>query len=366
MKTISSALQTHLGTALRTTCTLWKVTLANGTVIGFTDFAQDINYNGVTYQAQSGATPSSISTNEKMSVDNLELMGFLESPSITDQALMAGTWDYALVQIYLVNYNDLSMGTLLLKQGYLGEIKTGRHNYTAELRGLTQVLQQSIGYTMGELCNADLGDSRCQVVMSNFQKSGSITSVTNGRAFKDSTRTESQAPTVLYVTNITQANPAVVTTSATCPFGTGEQVLFQNIQGMTELNGYTFYVETIDSTHFSIEIDSRHLTGFTGGVVGTSAGTVQDQPMGWWDYGKLTFTSGQNNGVSKEVRSCDSTGNFMMQEYFPLPVAVGDTYTITPGCSKLVDTCRSKYNNVINFRGFPFIPGQDKLFNPNA
>ncbi|MDE5056044.1 phage BR0599 family protein [Wolbachia endosymbiont of Drosophila bicornuta] len=32
-------------------------------------------------------------------------------------------------------------------------------------------------------------------------------------------------------------------------------------------------------------------------------------------------------------------------------------YSILAGCDKTFPTCRSKFNNTVNFRGEPYIPG---------
>jgi len=47
--------------------------------------------------------------------------------------------------------------------------------------------------------------------------------------------------------------------------------------------------------------------------------------------------------------------------------ATGDEFTVTAGCDKAVDTCISKFNNVIIFRGFPFILGYNSVVSyPNT
>jgi uncharacterized phage protein (TIGR02218 family) len=43
----------------------------------------------------------------------------------------------------------------------------------------------------------------------------------------------------------------------------------------------------------------------------------------------------------------------------PQPILVGDTFTVTAGCDKRFATCRDRFSNGINFRGFPAIPGDD-------
>jgi uncharacterized phage protein (TIGR02218 family) len=43
----------------------------------------------------------------------------------------------------------------------------------------------------------------------------------------------------------------------------------------------------------------------------------------------------------------------------PEPIAVGDTFTVTAGCDKRFATCRDRFDNVLNFRGYPHIPGNE-------
>jgi len=71
------------------------------------------------------------------------------------------------------------------------------------------------------------------------------------------------------ITNVTQANPAVVTTSAAHTFVNGESVTITDVVGMTELNGNTYVIANVTSTTFELQgIDS---TGFTAYISGGSA-----------------------------------------------------------------------------------------------
>jgi uncharacterized phage protein (TIGR02218 family) len=40
-------------------------------------------------------------------------------------------------------------------------------------------------------------------------------------------------------------------------------------------------------------------------------------------------------------------------------IAPGDTFTVAAGCDKQFSTCKAKFANAANFRGFPHIPGPD-------
>jgi len=193
MKTISAALKAHLEGKLLTVCTLWKVTRTDGHVFGFTDHDQNVTFSGVTYLAATGHTASSIKTTARLNVDNLEVQAMLSSATIKEADIHAGLWDFAQVLTQAVNYNDLTMGAMILRQGWLGNIKTGRFDFVAELRGMTQPLQQVIGRVYAPGCDAALGDTRCGVVLGNFTVTGNVTSSTSSRVFTDSARTENAA-----------------------------------------------------------------------------------------------------------------------------------------------------------------------------
>lgn len=83
----------------------------------------------------------------------------------------------------------------------------------------------------------------------------------------------------------------------------------------------------------------------------------------WFVDGLLTFTSGKNAGLAREVKGW-TPGSLTFKTYlgFPFDVIIGDEFTALPGCKKrLLPDCRDKLDNILNFRGEPFVPGSDKL-----
>ncbi|MBJ3776402.1 DUF2163 domain-containing protein [Acuticoccus mangrovi] len=79
----------------------------------------------------------------------------------------------------------------------------------------------------------------------------------------------------------------------------------------------------------------------------------------WFARGLLTFTSGAATGRGFKVVafSAGATATVVLQESPVHPIAVGDTFAVTAGCDKRFETCRTKFANGINFRGFPHMPG---------
>jgi len=72
--------------------------------------------------------------------------------------------------------------------------------------------------------------------------------------------------------------------------------------------------------------------------------------------GRLVFSSGANAGVSATVKSVSAGSSFTLM--YPLPVlpAAGDAFTVFCGCDHTQATCLARFNNLANFRGFPYVP----------
>lgn len=82
----------------------------------------------------------------------------------------------------------------------------------------------------------------------------------------------------------------------------------------------------------------------------------------WFAGGKLAFVGGANDGVLADIRAHRIEGAGIRLELWqapPRPVAIGDAFGLTAGCDKQFSTCRDKFANVLNFQGFPHMPGND-------
>jgi uncharacterized phage protein (TIGR02218 family) len=97
----------------------------------------------------------------------------------------------------------------------------------------------------------------------------------------------------------------------------------------------------------------------TSSFLATGLGAFADS---WFSAGRLQWTSGANLGLAVEVKShrvgADGVA-FDLWQAMPEVLADGDAFVVTAGCDKRFDTCRDRFNNAINFRGFPHIPGND-------
>lgn len=85
---------------------------------------------------------------------------------------------------------------------------------------------------------------------------------------------------------------------------------------------------------------------------------------GFYSQGLITFTSGDNSGLSIPVKVHSVVGGVtqvVMWEPTPFTLVGSTTFSIVAGCDKRAETCKTVFNNMVNFQGFPFIPGNDLL-----
>lgn len=93
-----------------------------------------------------------------------------------------------------------------------------------------------------------------------------------------------------------------------------------------------------------------------------AASGLENFARGWFDGGHLQWTSGDNAGVDGHVKTHRVLSAAATLELWlspPLPVKPGDALAVTAGCDKRMETCKEKFNNLLSFRGFPHMPGDD-------
>lgn len=87
-------------------------------------------------------------------------------------------------------------------------------------------------------------------------------------------------------------------------------------------------------------------------------------PAGTFDRGVATWTAGGNAGFQADVRVARYDGTTLRLSLWHLPsapVASGDKLSLDAGCDRTISTCRARFANVVNFRGFPHMPGDSAL-----
>ena len=349
----TGTLSTHITQEVTTLATLVKMTLVDSTVMGFTNHDRDIVFDSVTYLADNSYTPTDMKTSSALNVDNLDIIGVLDSAGITAADIRAGVYDGATVEFAVINWKSPADGIIKLPKCTIGNITRGDVTYIAELRSLTQKLQQGIVESFSLQCRADLGDTaRCKVRLDPPQwaastaytvrdagdaGTGSVVkpAVDIGRHFKC---------TVAGTSNDTEGEPSFNTTIG----GTtveADGVEWETIQALSRGDTVASFTDTANF-----------------------AGTNLDEADDFWNLGKITWLTGNNAGRSMEVKDYTLTGK-AIELYLPMPAAIqiGDTFNIETGCNKdLLTDCKTKFDNVHNNRSETYTPNRDQYVSGNS
>ena len=84
----------------------------------------------------------------------------------------------------------------------------------------------------------------------------------------------------------------------------------------------------------------------------------------WFEQGLLTVVDGAAKGLTGAIKLDTKDGSWRdltLWSALRAPLAAGNTVRIVAGCDRRAETCRVKFDNMLNFRGFPDIPGEDWL-----
>lgn len=85
-------------------------------------------------------------------------------------------------------------------------------------------------------------------------------------------------------------------------------------------------------------------------------------PADWFRRGKLSWTGGGNDGAAMEVKRHTLAAGLAVIELvaeMPFAIVAGDAFTLRAGCDQSAGMCAKKFNNILNHRGFPHMPGND-------
>ncbi|THV14201.1 DUF2163 domain-containing protein [Rhizobium rhizophilum] len=111
---------------------------------------------------------------------------------------------------------------------------------------------------------------------------------------------------------------------------------------------------------------NRRVTGTIAEVLSADRLTVSGLPAltdGHFRLGHLRFDEGLLSGKRLAIEESGAAADDLVTLRLWLPLEArpnpGDAVTLTVGCDKSFSTCRAKFANQLNFRGFPHMPGSD-------
>lgn len=195
MKGWGSALRAHFQRSATTLALYWRVERQDAQVFGWVEHDRDRVIDGVTYRAAAGLQASATQTTLDLQAGTLDVTAFLDVS--TEAEIEAGIWDEARVTIFEARWDVLptavdAVQCNLLLHGRLGSIDRAGGTFRGQLHGLTEQLDTAIGRLYLPGCPWRLGDSRCQVDLGPWTRTGTVTGVgTDARyMFSDSAQGE--------------------------------------------------------------------------------------------------------------------------------------------------------------------------------
>jgi uncharacterized phage protein (TIGR02218 family) len=87
-------------------------------------------------------------------------------------------------------------------------------------------------------------------------------------------------------------------------------------------------------------------------------------PPGHFSNGRISFESGANKNLQALIKTDQLEHALHILSLWtiaPQPFSIGDQIVLNVGCDKTAASCRMKFRNISNFRGFPHMPGNDVL-----
>lgn len=268
----------HLKSGPTHVCQCWAVTRKDGATFGFTDHDSTLRFDGIDFVADSGMSAKALAATTGIAVNNTEAMGLLRSDSISEADIVAGRYDDAAITSWLVQWDNVANRRVRFR-GTMGEITRQSGQFEAELRGITEALNQPLGRSYLRCCSAVLGDGACRFNL-------------NSAAFR-------------------------LTTATT-------------------------------------DVDGNRVFGISG----------SSQNDRWFEQGKLTILTGPAMGLTGAIKHDRRTSNgriVTLWHAIRADVLIGDEIRLDAGCDKRAETCRVKFDNLVNFQGFPDMPGEDWL-----
>ncbi|MTH96080.1 DUF2163 domain-containing protein [Roseibium sp. RKSG952] len=166
MKQIPPDLAAHLGGRGTTLCACWIVERGDGVTYGFTDHDRPLSIEGILCEPGNGLAASAMTDGPGLASGGGDVSGTLSGSALNARDLEAGFWDGAEVRAYVVNWADPAQH-LLQRRARIGEVVRDGEAFRAELRGLAHLLEAKQGRVFSKTCDADLGDARCGIDLSD-------------------------------------------------------------------------------------------------------------------------------------------------------------------------------------------------------
>lgn len=275
MKELSNNLKESLNNDSINIVKCYNIVLNDGKNYHFTDNQTDICYDNKKYLSNNGFNLKTIYNNLSLEINETEINGFIDNEIINEKDVIAGRFDNAQIEIFLLDLN--SREKISIFNGFITSISYENNIFIAKIEDKTVLLERTFCEVYSPLCRCSFCDSKCSLNKDNYTITGKISKVINQSEFYTSTQ------------------------------------------------------------------------------------EIINKEQNYFSNGTIKIINGENKNFISEVKKFNND-QLLLKFKFPFEINVGDKFELTAGCDKEFNTCISKFNNAINFRGEPNLPRGKKIF----
>lgn len=171
-----------------------RIECRNGTVVRILEYPYDMLIGGNLYKADAGYKFTGTQTGTTFSPGSIDLESFIGlSPEITLANIQAGIFDRARVYVFVTDWANPVEDDEEIMQGIFGKVRIEDNHYRTEVMQLIDLLNTTVGDSFSALCSLVFGGQEfggCKVDVDALEVTGTLTSVTSGFLFADSSRAE--------------------------------------------------------------------------------------------------------------------------------------------------------------------------------
>lgn len=401
MKSASVALQAFLATSQQLyKADLYRIVLADGAVLLWTDFDIDVTVNGSTYLS-SGPPLKRSRIQQTIGLEvatlTIELLAspLNQIPKVSGvgtypvlQALaadrFAGAW-VTLERLYMPNPTATYLNTIRQFRGRVADVRILRSSATLTVKSIAELLDYPMPrHLIQPSCNHILFGTGCGLVETAWRTAGTITGGdrftlqtslsplgagasppgTPSLSQNSSNDINSATQTLYAVTTYTTNNgETIASPESTIVMQKNSLLHIDSPGGGSGIIGWNAYVGTASGDEYKqnqvpVAIGSQWVEDTGGLLQGSPPPLVSTS--GFYALGVITFTSGVNAGLKRSILG-NTGGTLNLKTGLPQACAVGDAAYVTPGDDKTKQTCQYKFQNLIHFAGYPHVPPPESV-----
>lgn len=351
-KVLDAGLEADYQKSVKSLTKLVKITLSDGTDLGYNGFNRDLTYDDLTgggpivYKANRGAEISALVQQIGFTPDTWEAKVLLDDPTVKTEDLIGGRWDGAEFVMYEVNYENLTAGRHAIPEGgrgTLGTVTVEGNEATCKMRPLTDAYLTVTGRKITRKCVALFGETLLcgkRLTVPLWPATTAVTAVDPRNARLGDIVGSASHPDRYF---------ECVTAGTT----DGAEPTFDPVLGniTTETGGVQWRAERALMISATVDVvTSPRVFSLT---------VATDAPDAFLERGKIRGTDNENEDREMDIKSWDlATKTLSLALPLEYAVVAGDGFDVFAGCLKRREDCKA-HRNIRNAKAMYDVPGAD-------